>query len=143
MKKTFPIKKTILVELDVWDCGDSSHKHKKEEAALRCYEKRVNRKPSIPKNTKRAIYLRAARAILNGESYDDVAGWAGFKADTIKRNFLRILRATLSPKYSPGKIPCYPLSYNLDEIRETKQYWLKQLTKLDDSQLAMKSNNHE
>lgn len=38
-----PKKKTELIRVDYWDCGNQNHRHKTEAVASACLEKRANR----------------------------------------------------------------------------------------------------
>ena len=67
-----PVRRSVMIEVSWWDCGDDAHRHKTEEVAMRCLLKSgaLARRHAKANLTRRNLAI--TRSVLNGETLRDV-----------------------------------------------------------------------
>ena len=84
-----PVKKTKMVPIEYWDCGDPGHSHKLEAYAQSCIKKREW--PTKGIRTKEA-YDNVLRRHKAGERNCDIAKSLGLSPDRIRQAIATAIR---------------------------------------------------
>lgn len=83
-----PIKKTILVKMIVWDCGNQSHRHRSKEVAEACMATQARRAGQPTQDqitaTRRARWIGATRDVLSGASLAKTGEKFGASDQTVR-----------------------------------------------------------
>jgi hypothetical protein len=119
-----------IVEVVCWDCGNASHNHKAEDVARRCMEKSARQFQKMIKY--KEVYrqrIELARRVLNGSSFKEEAAAAGIGPRYAEHIFHRVMRKVC--KVTPEK-EGVEWSYDIQDARANKQYWLGRLDKLSE-----------
>lgn len=127
------IKRTKWVEIEYWDCGIDSHTHKTEAVANACIDKqkKATTRPDKKSRQKRKIY--AARMVLNGDTFSKVGKDLGITGSSVKQIFDQIMRMARHPSRLGDDTLPEGNYWELQNIRENKEFWLCQVQKIADS----------
>ena len=125
-----PIKRTVLVEIEYWDCGDASHKHETEGIASRCIERAAKKESACRrKKARHARCIYAARAVVNGQTFRAAGDSIGVTATRARELVMKVLRSSLHSRICGHKdAPC---DYgDTNKVRQYKKHWLERIDKV-------------
>ena len=132
------VKRTKLVEIEYWDCGNPNHNHGSKDVAERCIEKqkRTTGHVRMSKDQYTLRNIKVTRMLIDGASLKEVANYIGKSTTTARSCVYRALRATGVAKREDwtSKKPYY---YDtIREIQAAKDFWLPALDDLERRILA-------
>lgn len=117
-------KKTAFIKVEYWDCGNDSHRHRSKPVADNCIKKNANKKPVCHKMA-RERHVHAARMVISGATYREASEAVSLSPARVRVAMQNILRMSIQPSKNPGEPPCS--LWEIKEIREHKEYWLKRV----------------
>jgi len=140
------VKRTKLVEIEFWDCGNPNHNHKTKAVANRCIEKQkmMTGHIRISKNQYTLRNIRVTRMLIDGASITEAANYIGKSKTTARACVYRALRATCAAN-EEGWIYSFnddnrPYYYDtIEQIQKAKNYWLPKLDELERNILILEA----
>ena len=115
----------MFVEVEYWDCGCDTHRHRTEAVANKCIERKANTAPRPPVEVQRARYICAATALIEGETLKTAGERVGVCGARARDLANKVFRTSFRPELELKEPTC--CTDDLPEMRKHKEEWIARI----------------